>query len=286
MLSEETRHSSETDALSLILSRFGADADMFFSGTLCGRSSFDDPHGHLHLVRRGPATLIAANSPPVEVIEPSLVLYPRPQPHEIVADDAAGAELLCARLSFGGGAANPLLLGFPPRFVISLDRLSGLEQAITLLFAEASAADLGNRTTINLLMRVLLALLFRFCIQEGMMETGLLAGLSDPRLARALKAMHETPARPWNIETLADEAGMSRASFAALFRQRIGQPPAEYLTTMRLAMTKQELRAGRSLKAVARAVGYASPTALSRVFARRFGCTPRHWLEQQAERAG
>ena len=44
---------------------------------------------------------------------------------------------------------------------------------------------------------------------------------------------------------------MSRSSFAAAFKQRIGISPGDYLTTLRLALAKQALLQGRPLKAVA-----------------------------------
>ncbi len=281
LLSEETRQSSKDDPLSLVLSRLGLATDLFFSGTMCGRSAFDTPYGHLHVVRRGPATLHAPGCEPVEIDRPSLVLYPRAIAHDLVADDMAGADLVCARLSFGGDDANPLLVGFPDRFIIGLDELSGLERTIALLFEEAFADAYGSRAAINALMQVLLVMLFRFCVNRGLIDTGLLGGLADSRLGRSLQAVHAAPERNWSVESLADEAGMSRANFAALFKARVGMPPADYLTTLRLAIAKQRLRAGRSLKAVAGEVGYASTTALSRAFTRRFGCNPREWLARK-----
>lgn len=284
MLSEETRRSSETDALSLVISRLGLDADWFFSGTMCGRTAFDEACGHLHLIRRGPARLVAPGAEPLAIVRPSVVLYTRPRFHEIVADDASGADLVCARISFGGGDANPLLIGLPDRFVIGLEDLPGLAETLTLLFEEAFAENHGNRAAVTLLLQLLLVMLFRYCVRQGLTDTGLLAGLAEPRLARVLKDMHGAPEQNWSVESLADAAGMSRANFAALFRARIGLPPADYLTALRLSIAKRELTAGRPLKAVAGAVGYASTTALSRAFARRFGCNPRQWLERQGLR--
>ena len=48
--------------------------------------------------------------------------------------------------------------------------------------------------------------------------TGVLAGLADPRLAKALTAMHEAPKKSWTLEDLAGIAGMSRTRFAEHFR--------------------------------------------------------------------
>src|SRR5690606_34041544 len=113
-------------------------------------------------------------------------------------------------------------------------------------------------------------------------------GLSDPRLARALVAMHEEPARPWSLEAMAKEAGMSRSAFAARFRSVVGETPADYLSDWRLTIAQSQLRAGRSLKTIAGDLGYSNPSALSRLFARRVGASARSWLAASAgsEEAG
>ena len=45
-------------------------------------------------------------------------------------------------------------------------------------------------------------------------EPGLLHGLADPYVAPVLAAMHDDPARPWTVASLAAVAGLSRAAFA------------------------------------------------------------------------
>lgn len=115
------------------------------------------------------------------------------------------------------------------------------------------------------------------------------AGLSDPRLARALVALHEAPGEPWDLPRMAARAGMSRSAFAASFRRTVGQPPADYLTDWRLtlAQAQAQLRLGRPVKSVALELGYANASALSRAFTARMGQSPRQWLErEEGENAG
>src|SRR3546814_2878093 len=56
---------------------------------------------------------------------------------------------------------------------------------------------------------------------------GLLAALTDTRLAKALSAVHERPGEEWTIQSMAQTAGMSRTAFAELFTQTVGQPPIQ-----------------------------------------------------------
>lgn len=75
---------------------------------------------------------------------------------------------------------------------------------------------------------------------------------------------------------------MSRARFAASFRQAVGTPPLDYLTDWRMAVAQTLLKRGKALKAVAPAVGYSSPAAFSRVFAKRVGVSALDWAPAQA----
>ena len=56
--------------------------------------------------------------------------------------------------------------------------------------------------------------------------------------------------------------------------------PGDYLAQWRMALAGQQLARGEPLKAVAQALGYSSPSALSRAFSARVGAPPRAWLRQ------
>jgi AraC-like DNA-binding protein len=282
-LSEEARRSSETSDLFPWLNRRSLSASVFFSGSLCGGADYAGGrgHGHLHLVRRGPVWLHAPGSAPLHIERPSLILFARPLTHSLEAGEEAGADLVCAQLSFDGPEADLLLLGFPDCLVIALDELEGLAPVLDRLFEEAFAKAFGQRAAVDLLIELLMVMLLRHCVARGLTESGLLAGLGDPKLARALTTMHQAPGAELNLERLAETAGMSRSTFAAAFKSRVGITPGDYLTALRLALARQQLLAGRPLKVVATEVGYRSPTALARSFHRQFGCGPREWLARQ-----
>ena len=285
-MSEETRNSSDDPNVFPWLTRHSLSASVFFSGSLCGGADHDaeDGQGHLHLLRHGTLSLQTRGGAVTRVDRPSLILFARPQNHRMEAEDLPGAELVCARLSFAGPEADLLLLGLPEPLVVPLDALTGLGPVLERLFDEAFTPAFGHRAAVDLIIELLLVMLLRHCVAEGLTEKGLLAGLADPKLARALTAMHEQPAAPLNIERLAEIAGMSRSNFAAAFKQGVGTSPGDYLTTLRLTLAKQALLQGRPLKSVAPLAGYKSSTALARAFQRQFGCGPRDWLAQQRQK--
>ena len=71
---------------------------------------------------------------------------------------------------------------------------------------------------------------------------GLLRGLADARVARALRHMHGEPARPWTVAQLATKAALSRSAFFERFTRTVGLPPMEYLLAWRMAVAKDLLR--------------------------------------------
>ena len=124
--------------------------------------------------------------------------------------------------------------------------------------------------------------LFRQLMNEGTISTGMMAGLADLRLARAMTLMHDQPARPWSVAELASAASMSRASFAARFHKVVGSTPANYLAGWRVSLAQKRLREGRPIALIADEVGYESPSALARAFRRKVGASPSEWAQRIA----
>jgi AraC-like DNA-binding protein len=106
-------------------------------------------------------------------------------------------------------------------------------------------------------------------------DVGLLAGLGDAALARALRGIHDDVARRWTVGELARAAGMSRAVFAERFARTVGMPPIQYLLEWRMAVAKDLLRREHlPLAQVAERIGYQSASAFSTAFTRHTGCAP------------
>ena len=106
-------------------------------------------------------------------------------------------------------------------------------------------------------------------------STGLVRGLSDPRLAVALRHMHERPAAQWSIVQLAREAAMSRSAFFDRFSRAIGVAPMEYLLAWRMALARQMLqRRELTIAEIAERVGYSSVSAFGVAFTRHVGMPP------------
>lgn len=110
---------------------------------------------------------------------------------------------------------------------------------------------------------------------------GLVRGLSDPRLALALRRLHQEPARPWTMAQLAREAAMSRSAFFDRFSELVGMAPMAYLLAWRMALAKQWLRRpDATISDIAERVGYSSVSTFGVAFTRHVGLPPGRYARQ------
>ncbi len=269
-----------TDRLAGLLNHYRLSARVFHSGAFCGVEGFDGEHGYLHFIRSGSLEVQAAAHAPMRIDQPSLLFYPRRAPHRFQTRPGDAADLVCASVDLDSAAGNPLALALPEVVRIPLAELPGLAVTLELLFAEAFGEHCGRQAAIDRICEYLLIQLLRYLMDRGLACGGLLAGMADPRLARAIAAMHAAPGRPWTLEELAEVAGMSRARFAVRFRETVGATPGHYLAGWRINVACRLLRSGRPVGLVADRVGYAGAPALARAFRAHLGCSPTEWLAE------
>jgi AraC-like DNA-binding protein len=156
---------------------------------------------------------------------------------------------------------------------IAADRLGAL---LAALGDEALADRPGRSLVLNRLLEVMLVEALRYppaAIDAG--GRGLLAGLADPKIGRALRIMHSDTKRPWTLVALAREVGMSRSALAARFAEIVGVPPIEYLANWRMTLAKSALASSEApLIDIAELAGYQSVSAFSTAFKRDTGLSP------------
>ncbi|MBY4946085.1 AraC family transcriptional regulator [Cupriavidus respiraculi] len=174
--------------------------------------------------------------------------------------------------------AVPLLAALPPFLLMRAGEEShaAFEAVLGMLARESTTRQLGANAMIARLFEILFIHAVRaHCEQQPVAVNGWLGVMTDPQLSKAGNAMHDDLGREWTLEMLAQEAGMSRTSFAARFKQRANQTPLDYLTRWRMHKAAHLIRRGsQSLAQIARTVGYQSEAAFNRSFAREIGMTP------------
>jgi AraC-like DNA-binding protein len=95
--------------------------------------------------------------------------------------------------------------------------------------------------------------------------------------------MHGAPARPWTLEELAREAGVSRSVLAERFAELMGMPPMHYLASWRMQIAAGLLSGGTTnIATIANETGYGSEAAFSRAFKKMVGMPPAAWRRRKA----
>lgn len=187
------------------------------------------------------------------------------------------ASLICGFLGCDRRAFEPLFHSLPPVFKFRMD--SHLDDMVRYAVADTLDDRPGSAC-----LRVRFAELLFLEALRGYMEgltadaTGWLAGLRDPLVGRALRALHAQPCRRWSVDELAAAIATSRSVLAERFRQIIGEPPMHYLTRLRMQLAARRLdESCSSIARVADEVGYDSSAAFQRAFKRCFGMPPATW---------
>lgn len=185
--------------------------------------------------------------------------------------------ILICEFDFGTKALNPLLdLEWQ---WIKVEKDDGIAQQLlplnALLLAESLQPRCGSQVIVERLAEAYLVQMLRQFIQTQKIQLGLLAGLSDIRLARAIVAIHEQPQQAWQVASLAEEAGMSRSVFSGLFKKTMGMTPMAYLTSWRMRLAAQRIKNGdRNLAILSDQLGYQSEAAFRRTFKKVIGVAP------------
>lgn len=206
-------------------------------------------------------------------------------PHDIVwLPTGAGHRLraveegdgVMARIRMGALHHNPLFLSLPDYVVIEGGgRRPDLQPLIQLMLVEANQARCAHTMALDRLCEVLMIHLLRHIITDMTVEQGVIAGLGDKRLAKALTAVHDAPDQAWSIETLAQQAGMSRTAFSLHFKAVVGTPPGEYLKQWRMRLAHHWLEDDSiTISIIAERLGYQSEAAFRRVFRQVMGVPP------------
>ena len=215
------------------------------------------------------------------------------KPNLVISENAGTGErldLLCGHFAVAPPHDRVLRNYLPSRLVVrasddtdtgrpkTASQLAGL---IALMRRESEPGHLGGRAMLNALSTAMFALVLRLASETNAAPAGLLALAGHPRLAPALAALFNQPARPWSLPELARLCNMSRATLARQFQQTLGRSANDLLTDIRMTIAANELKKPSiSTGAVAEAVGYQSEAAFQRAFKSHMGITPAQWRKQ------
>ena len=296
------------DALSEVLQ------DLRLSGASYGRCELASPWGidfppqpeaRFHFVAEGSCWLRSPDQEWIALAAGDVVLLPRGTGHALAdsvrrrtrpIDDfpmqeigertylvAAGGNgarttLACCSVAFEEPAVHPLLELMPPMLLVRGGATDdpALPALLKTMAEEMLARRVGAAGVMTRLADVVIMRVVRAWVESRGAETsGWLAAIRDPKIGRALAAMHRRPGEAWSLEALAGVARISRSRFAERFSAVLGMPPAQYLARWRMHLAARWLRNERlTVAEVATRLAYESEASFSRAFKRSIGVPP------------
>jgi AraC family transcriptional regulator, activator of mtrCDE len=274
----------------------GAANEIPYHAVLAGTATLEDPTGGRPLLlKSGDILLLPGN--PRHVMHDASGAAPLPARNRaslnftISENPGAGErlDLLCGHFAVAPPHDRLLRSYLPPRLVVHAGAHAGqdgttgqLAGLVSLMRSEAADDRLGGGAMLNALSTAMFALVLRLASEMDAAPRGLLALAGHPRLAPAVAALFNEPAHAWSLPELARLCGMSRATLARQFQEKLGRSAADLLTDIRMTLAANELtKSTLSTGAVAEAVGYQSEAAFQRAFKGQMGITPAQWRKTQ-----
>jgi AraC-like DNA-binding protein len=252
----------------------------------------DGEDGDGILVRAGEVVLLPRND--LHLMGSDLSLPPVPG-HDVINPPKDGGlfsihhggnggrtRMICGHLGCASIEGNPVFSTLPPLLKLNIEQ-GGAAEWIRSTFQyaakEIATGCPGSETVLAKLSELLFVEAVRRyaeALPQG--QTGWLAGLRDPYVARALARLHHDVTRRWTLDDLGREVGLSRSALADRFIRLIGTPPMHYLAAWRMQLASQKLRnTSTSIAQIAESIGYDTEAAFSRAFKKAFGTAPATW---------
>jgi AraC-like DNA-binding protein len=188
--------------------------------------------------------------------------------------------LVSSQFALDGGDAGRLRRMLPPVVHIRGEpETAALRWPVERMMKELREPRPGGPLLLQQLSQMMLTEALRMHIaQGGDGKAGWLSALGDARIGTVMTAIHAHPSRRWTLRDLAEEAGMSRSTFALRFRGLVGETPMEYLTGWRMLLAADRLgRTSDPISLIGVELGYESESAFSKAFKKTMGCAPRRY---------
>ena len=289
----------------------GVVVDGEFSGEFCVSAEFTPSHFEpffpvpdklisYHYVRSGRLVVEVDGLPPTTLEAGGIAILPRNDPHRLASrvglppadankirrittegvhrvstgTDGPKAEVWCGFLETAKVGDHPLLDALPPLLTLNVagGEAQWLDSSMRFLAEQQPSSEVVARLAELFVAQAVREYVERLPAGAG----GWLRGLADPAVSKALAIIHSRFAEDLDVETLAQESGVSRSVLGERFVELIGEPPMRYCARWRMRVAANMLRDGKQNSAnVAYAVGFNSEAAFTRAFKREFGEPPR-----------
>jgi AraC family transcriptional activator of mtrCDE len=170
----------------------------------------------------------------------------------VISENAGRGErldLLCGHFAIAPPHDRLVRSYLPPRLVVHAgaraqqkDTAAQLAGLVSLMRNESADNHLGGHAMLNALSTAMFALVLRLASETEDAPRGLLALAGHPRLAPAVAALFNEPARAWSLPDLARLCNMSHATLARQFQEKLGRSASDLLTDIRMTLAANELK--------------------------------------------
>ena len=268
----------DDDLLSQVLARIRMTGNGVYATTFAAAARLElaTHTAHVCVINEGVVEVTSESGAPVILQSGDLVLLPHgPRDLQLTVGTRPAAVVIC-RFWFDPDSLQEMLFALPTMIHVQQAEASDwLSNIIQYLLREATDPQPGSALMVSRIIDLVVIRTLRTWVHRGQASSWL-GGLADARIARVLKSIHDEPAQPLTIDTLAAIAGMSRSSFSERFTVLVGRSPLRYRNECRLTLARNMLSKGvLRVGEVALDVGYESEAAFSRAYKAFFGHTPR-----------
>lgn len=284
-------NSTNDDVLSEFLRKLNVSAKVFGLPSICGEWQIDTngvSPTQFHLVARGSCYLHMRHLPaPMPLRAGDLVAVMHGDWHLLSANFELDGEesryfhegkgpftsIVCGRFEFPERTRKILISMLPSLIVAHPTDVGDQFATVMRLLADEGQRKLqGSGVVMDKLSDALFVMLLRYYLLTVEKPQGILAGLSDDKLRKAIAAIHSDPGIEWSLPMLAELAGMSRTSFSEKFSGMVGQSPVAYLSQYRMQEAERLMEnSANSIKRIAQDLGYGTEAAFRKAFKRVTG---------------
>lgn len=193
-----------------------------------------------------------------------------------VGNGAAGIKLVCGFIRAMHMETTGLFDHLREPLVVDVADDTSFRGPFQQLLEELAAPRPGTRVLAEILMKqCLIALLRRQTEVARDSYAPWIAAANHPQLGRVIAVITDRPEVDYTLQSLADIAGMSRATFAEQFKKVFGRTPMDFIKEVRLRRAARFLAAtDLPVKSIASRVGFDSRSYFSRAFKAYTGIDP------------
>lgn len=263
--------------------------------------------GIFHILISGKASL-GYNGNVIPINEGDIVVFPYGDPHWIAYEENSLlvpstdivsiyqnhrqisdhktelSTLLCGYFDFSDPAKLHLFKELPGFLHIesnSEKHFQWLKVLVKKMNVEALVRGAGSELYLNRLVEVLVIDIFRHWLSSTKHLEVILKAANEPLIHKVVTLFHSHPDTNFQLDMLAKDIGMSRATLTRKFTKLLGSSPMNYLAIWRIHKACNLLRTSHlSLLEIALAVGFQSDSALSKKFRAEIGVSPGAFRKQ------